>query len=242
MEDYDRYSEWKGWGEGQFMIVSDYERAYYAAEFSEVPVKNEKVLEIGFGSGALLAWLRDQGAELYGTEISAQGKELAARRGITILDTDLAQAETLKGQFGVVAAFDVFEHLTHQQIRDLLDKAAILLRPGGHLIARFPNGASPFGGIVQHSDVTHVTTLTKTKIGQLIVGKPFVIQRAGDTAIPKHGGFPARIAKHGRAFLRRLFERGVSALYGLHDMSFYHNLTIVLRRVDDVANDRSAQP
>lgn len=241
MENYDRYSEWKGWGEDKFMVVSDYERAYYDTELSGLVLRDEKVLEVGFGSGTLLAWFRDQGAELYGTEISEQGKELASRRGVTILDVDLTQAETLKGQFGLVAAFDVFEHLTHQQIRDLLDKAAILLRPGGHLIARFPNGASPFGGLIQHSDVTHVTTLTKTKVGQLIVGKPFVIQRAGDTAIPKHGSFPARIAKHGRALLRGLFERGVRALYGLHDMSFYHNLTIVLRRVEDVTDDGSAQ-
>lgn len=237
--EYDHYDEWKGWGEDQFMVLSDQDRAYFAAEFAGLKVRGEKVLEIGFGSGTLLAWLGEQGAERYGTELSPQGQTLARQRGVRVLDTELSDAAALKGQFGIVAAFDVLEHLTHQQIRDVLAKAALLLRPGGHFVARFPNGASPFGGLIQHSDVTHVTTLTTTKLGQLMLGTPFVIQRAGDTAIPRNGSVPVRLAKQGRALLRRMLERSISALYGLGDMAFYHNLTVVLRRVEDTPSTPS---
>ena len=230
---YARYEEWKGWGEEQFMIATDYERAYYDTEFTGITVSKENVLEIGFGSGSLLAWLRDKNANLYGTEISIQNQTFARNHGVTILDPSLSEVETLIGKFGVIAVFDVFEHLTHQEITQLLDKAALLLRPGGHLVARFPNGGSPFARFIQHGDVTHVTTLTKTKLTQLMIGKPFEIQRAGDSAIPMHGGVVTRVAKHGRRILRSVFERGIRALYGYDDMSFYHNMTVVLRRTDD---------
>ncbi len=231
---YAKYEEWKGWGEDQFMVLTDSERAYYDAEFSDVPVRGEKVLEIGFGSGTLLAWLREKGAELSGTEISEQGRTLAARRGVTVLDIDLCQAESMAGQFGVVAAFDVLEHLTYSQIATLLDRIAILLRPGGYFIARFPNGASPFGRMHQHGDITHISTLTENKIVQLMSGKPFSVQRAGDAAAADHGGFATRLAKYGRRLLRRGFERGVSALYGF-DLPFHPNIALVLRRSDTAA-------
>jgi len=232
-ESYAQYEEWKGWGEDQFMVVSEYERAYYDAEFTGIPVDKENVLEIGFGSGSLLAWLRDKNANLYGTEISVQNQNFARKHGVRILHANLSEVDALAGQFGVIAVFDVFEHLTHQEIVQVLDKAAMLLRPGGYLIARFPNGGSPFGRFIQHGDMTHVTTLTKTKLTQLMIGKPFDIQRAGDSAIPMHGSFTTRIAKYGRSILRRVFERGISTLYGFDDMSFYHNMTVVLRRTND---------
>ena len=231
---YARYDEWKGWGEEQFMVLSDLERAYFDAEFSGITVHGKKVLEIGFGSGSLLAWLRDQGAELYGTELSSQGKLLAAQQNVEILDVDLSRAYELKGQFGAVAAFDVLEHLTYSEIVSLLDKAATLLRPGGFFIARFPNGASPFGRAHQHEDITHVSTLTPGKIVQLMLDKPFDMQRAGPTALPPHGGFVVRTGKRVRGVLRKTFERGVSALYG-YPIPFSFNVIVVLRRRADDA-------
>jgi 2-polyprenyl-3-methyl-5-hydroxy-6-metoxy-1,4-benzoquinol methylase len=237
---YGRYDEWKGWGEDQFMLLGDAERAYFDAEFSGIAVKGQKVLEVGFGSGALLGWLRGNGAELYGTELSPQGIASAKRQGVVVLDTDLSQTTGMDGQFGVVAAFDVLEHLTHQETNALLDRAATLLRPGGVFIARFPNGASPLGRLHQHADITHVTTMTAEKIVQLMIGKPFEVQRAGDIAVALHGGVASRLGKKIRSLLRRTFETGICALYGLkgpplygHRMPFGPNLIIVLRRLPD---------
>lgn len=227
--DYRGYDEWKGWDAGQFMLLSDAQRASYALEFRGIPLPGRKVLEIGFGSGSLLAFLQERGAELSGTEISEQGRTLAAARGIALLDSALDQAGDLAGQFDIVAAFDVLEHLPSSQIRELLDKVGVLLRPGGIFIARFPNGASPFGRGLQHGDATHINTLTASKIEQLALGKPFVLERAGDSAVPAHGRFVKRMAMHGRNGLRRVFDAGLRALYGIQG-PLHPNLTIVLRR------------
>jgi len=230
-DQYENYDAWKGWDETGFMVTTDFERAYYDVEFADIPVAGQRVLEIGFGSGSLLAWLRGKDAELYGTELSPQGRKLAADKGVHVLDATLTQLEELEGTFGVVAAFDVLEHLTYQEIVQLLDTAGKLLRPGGYFVARFPNGASPLGRFIQHGDITHVTTLTASKLSQLMLGKPFVMQRAGDTAVPKVGGLAVRMGKHVRSVLRSGLERTLKALYALHDVPFYYNMTVVLRRV-----------
>lgn len=228
-ETYAGYDAWKGWDSSQFMLLTDSQRSYYAMEFQEIPLHGENVLEVGFGSGSLLAWLTEQKATVYGTELSPQGVSLAAERGVIVIDPKLDEADRLTGQFGVVAAFDVLEHLSTDEIIALLDKVAILLRPGGYFVARFPNGGSPFGRSIQHGDVTHVSTLTISKIDQLLAGKPLVLDRAGDAAVPVHGNLPTRYAKRLRQVLRHGFERGLRGLYGLEG-PLHPNLTIVLRR------------
>lgn len=67
----------------------------------------------------------------------------------------------------MVAAFDVFEHFTLDEIDARLRAVEMMLRPGGHLILRFPNGQSPFGLMPQNGDVTHKTALSKHMIEQL---------------------------------------------------------------------------
>lgn len=227
---YAGYDAWKGWDADRFMELTDFLRIYYRAEFRDVPVAGEKVLEIGFGSGSLLAWLREQGADLYGTELSRQGVALAAESGVTVLDPSLAEVDSLAGRFGVVAAFDVLEHLTNEEIVVLLDKACALLRPGGFLMLRFPNGGSPFGRMIQHGDVTHVNVLTAAKLGQLIAGKPLAMVRIADAVVPVAGGFALRAMQRSRDLLRKGFELGLRALYGLNG-PLHPNVVVVARRL-----------
>jgi 2-polyprenyl-3-methyl-5-hydroxy-6-metoxy-1,4-benzoquinol methylase len=226
---YQGYEEWKGWGREQFQQLDDRQRSYYATEFAGIPLNNVDVLEIGFGSGSLLAWLRQQGAVVHGTEVSTQAKVFATQAGVTVLDERLDDIQAMAGSFGVVAAFDVLEHLTQAEITGLLDKAAVLLRPGGHFIARFPNGASPFGLAIQNGDITHVSTLSATKLSQWLVGRPFTIERLGNSSSATHGGVAMRVGRLVRGVLRAGVERGLRALYGIEG-PLHPNLTVVLRR------------
>ena len=41
----------------------------YEDIFKNINLKEKKVLEIGFGSGSLMKWMRDRGAEVSGVEI-----------------------------------------------------------------------------------------------------------------------------------------------------------------------------
>ena len=52
-----------------------------------------------------------------------------------------------------------------------------MLKPGGLLMLRFPNGQSPFGRYLQHADHTHRSTLSLPIIEQLTVSGPLTIVR-----------------------------------------------------------------
>lgn len=226
---YQNYDQWKGWDTDRFMSLSDPVRAYYRSEFAGMPIAGEKVLEVGFGQGSLLAWLKEQGAEVYGTELSEQGKALAQARGIVVLSPDLQDADNMAGAFGMIVAFDVLEHLTLAEIRSLLEKAATLLRDGGYFVARFPNGGSPFARALQHGDITHVSTLTVSKINQIMLDIPLHLARSGEPRAYFHGGLHKRVAKRARNLARSGFERMISMLYGITD-PLSANLILVLQK------------
>ncbi|EQD72861.1 Cyclopropane-fatty-acyl-phospholipid, partial [mine drainage metagenome] len=66
--------------------------------------------------------------------------------------------------FELVVAFDVIEHIREGELYGFLLEIKRILRDGGHFIARFPNGDSPFGLPYQNGDVTHVTAIGSGKV------------------------------------------------------------------------------
>lgn len=122
----------------------------------------ERLLDIGFGRGVFLDWAKAQGVETSGVEIIPAFAAAAAGRGHRQIDP-----ATYTGSFHVITALDVLEHMTLEQLRDVLTNAARLLAPDGVFIARFPNGASPFAGVPQHGDLTHLRTLTPNALRQI---------------------------------------------------------------------------
>jgi 2-polyprenyl-3-methyl-5-hydroxy-6-metoxy-1,4-benzoquinol methylase len=94
-----------------------------------------KVLDIGFGTGALGSVLKDNGfKELYGVEIDdearAQGEHIYNKTCATL---DLF----LESQFDLILILDVLEHLSNPI--DLFSKAASLLSPSGVMLISVPN-------------------------------------------------------------------------------------------------------
>jgi SAM-dependent methyltransferase len=228
VEAYGSYVDWKGWDASGFMTPSERDRHYFAGELAGIPMR--RVLELGFGNGAFLAWARERGAEIYGTEIVP---ELAARgceAGIHVLPVNLTQAPaSLDGSFDCIAAFDVMEHLTLEQSQTLLAEVGRLLRPGGAFIARFPNAQSPLGNVYQHGDCTHLTPLSGAIVGQLVRDTPLEIVRAGNPFDPIFGSLPKRLAMRGRAVARKAVERGIAALYSF-DVPLGPNCVVVATR------------
>jgi 2-polyprenyl-3-methyl-5-hydroxy-6-metoxy-1,4-benzoquinol methylase len=185
--DYDGYSEWKNWT--KFFQYSADDASYFERELGGVELRNRRLLEIGFGEGRFLGWARDRGALVTGMERDANALAAARKDGVSLIDGDLGQhSKALRGQYAVIAAFDVFEHLTLTQIEDYLAAAAQLLEPNGILILRYPNGQSPFGLPQQHGDVTHLTALSRAKIDQLASPYGLHTIRYGAAAIPRGNG------------------------------------------------------
>jgi SAM-dependent methyltransferase len=156
------YVQWKSWEDCGFGRYSPLDSVYYAAEFGMRPPVTARALEIGFGNGAALAWLRDAGVDTYGVEANPMLVERARRllgENRAFGDLEDATLSNLSGTFTHVIALDVLEHVPMSSLPQMLARVRTLLTPGGVALFRFPNGDSPFGRIYQHGDPTHITTL-----------------------------------------------------------------------------------
>lgn len=157
---YDNYVEWKGWDGENFSRYTAGEALFYHAEFGHVVDKTSNrqphVIEIGFGNGSLLGWLRDNGAIATGLEVQDQLKQRARQTGFAVIDT---LAVVPDASVDMVVALDVFEHIRYPDLRRLCEAIHRVLKPGGHLVARFPNGDSPFSMPFQNGDATHVLSI-----------------------------------------------------------------------------------
>jgi SAM-dependent methyltransferase len=207
----DEYLDWKGWDAAPFGQC-DAERArYFAAETALGDGRGCRVLELGFGNGGCLAWLRSTPAEVYGVELNpalvdAARTLLGAGRAFTSLDAP--ELGALAGRFTHILAFDVLEHVPQEALGALLARLGQLLAPGGLVVARFPNGDSPFGRIHQHGDPTHVTTLGRAKVEYFARRAGLIVQCLRAPALPAAGlslrAWRRRLLLAARAPLERL--------------------------------------
>jgi SAM-dependent methyltransferase len=175
---YAGYEQWKGWNKP--FAVSAGERAYFEGELQGLKISGAEVLEIGFGSGSCLAWAREQGARVAGTEINEALLAAARMFGVDVLPADFERtASDWAGRFDTIVAFDVFEHFAVADVVTRLRAAETMLKPDGHIILRFPNAQSPFGLAPQNGDPTHKSALSLNVFEQLTQGMSFKVVRYG---------------------------------------------------------------
>lgn len=170
---YEGYTEFKNWHATEFGLFTEDDAHYYQHEiapfFFDIERASFTMLEVGFGNGSLLGWARSQGVKVYGTEIQDELKNRALDAGFLVID-DLKSVE--KNSVDLCVALDIFEHVDFDDLIDLCRDIRSTLRPDGYLIARFPNGDSPFSMVNQNADPTH-----KQHIGR--IKAETIMQRSG---------------------------------------------------------------
>lgn len=152
---YRSYKDWKGWHD--LFNPSPQEKALFEKEFSFLDLKEKKFLDFGFGSGALLTWAKSKGADVAGIEIQASLVEAANQLHIT---THESINEIIDGTVDIVSFFDVLEHLTKDEIQELLKETYRITKTGCSVIIRVPNCQSPAGLANQFADPTHISMLS----------------------------------------------------------------------------------
>src|SRR5262245_56100464 len=108
----DEYLDWKQWPEHRFGACDALLANYFAAETGIADGRGLKVLELGFGNGALLGWLARSGAEVYGVEANPRLVEQARSllgEGQVFADLGAPPLAQRAGSFTHVIAIDVLE-------------------------------------------------------------------------------------------------------------------------------------
>ena len=162
------YLRWKSWDEGSsqqdFGAMSVYQADYYRKILKLSGItQTSKILEIGFGNGAFLAYCKNHGYKIVGTEVNADLLRVANSAGYQVFDGEFLESAE-PSSFDFIFAFDVIEHIHPENTVSFLSSCRQILRPGGVATFRFPNGDSPMAMPNFNADVTHVNWIGSGKI------------------------------------------------------------------------------
>lgn len=226
-EAYGDYDKWKGWSADQTSLQ---DRRLIDIELARTGVAPPaRVLEIGFGTGALLLYLKSLGYECWGIERRAVHNDALERQGIMIRSGDVADLP--EQHFDLVCAMDVFEHLEKSEIIAMLRKIHAVLKPGGRLLVRFPNGASPFGAMNQSADLTHLTLLSISSFSQACSLAELEVVGGWNSAVSwRAQGLLRSIAKPVLVAGRRVVEIMIGALFYGERRALDMNVTVCAER------------
>lgn len=104
------------------------------------------ILDLGCSSGGFLDSVKSPAWKLYGIEMSdAVARRAEARCGAEVFVGQILDAPFSPGSFDAITCFHVFEHLYHP--REVLEKVAAWLNPGGVFYTMMPNIDSAGGHI-----------------------------------------------------------------------------------------------
>jgi 2-polyprenyl-3-methyl-5-hydroxy-6-metoxy-1,4-benzoquinol methylase len=108
------------------------------ANLIERTIPRGRLLDVGTGYGFFLALMQSRGWEAMGLEVSPTGVQYGRKRwGLSILSQPWQDSSFQEGEFDVVTAFYVVEHLPDPVA--FFREVHRILRPGGMILVRCPH-------------------------------------------------------------------------------------------------------
>ncbi|MFH1702687.1 MAG: class I SAM-dependent methyltransferase [Nitrospirota bacterium] len=144
-------------------------RRYYGRFLPQY--KSATILDIGCGNGGFVYFLQNSGLKnAMGVDVSKEQVEFAHKIGIeSVVHADLK--EFLSGQveaYEVIFARDIIEHLTKDEILEVLETVYKALKTDGLFVVQAPNGESLFSGRLRYGDFTHEMVFTRSGLNQIL--------------------------------------------------------------------------
>ncbi|WP_195904260.1 class I SAM-dependent methyltransferase [Microvirga lotononidis] len=181
-EHYRRHGKWNDPNPGREYMISeghrDLETIFNDASVYSLP--DCRILDIGCGSGNLLGWFHEHGAQarnLYGIDLVPDRID-AARRRYPEFTFEQANAETLNfpdKSFDLISVFTVFSSVLDDRMSSkIAGTITRLLKPDGAIVwydLRYPNPRNP-----------HVRAMTKAQIRRLF--PDFALDLKSTTLLP----------------------------------------------------------
>jgi SAM-dependent methyltransferase len=211
------------------------------------------VLDVGCGSGGFLYHLSQRFPGVYevmGTDASGPALDYAASRGISVVRGDFPQQDFGERTFDAVTFWAVLEHLLEPKA--FVEKASLLLRPGGLCFVLVPNmrslAARLLGARYRYVYPQHLNYFTRETLSQLGAARfepvelgsshfnPVVIwqdwrRRGGNVSNEERG----ELLKRTTAYKQNPWLKPVKAAYGLTEkalgaLTLADNLVAVWRK------------
>jgi SAM-dependent methyltransferase len=145
--------------------------AQYEAIYRTLPVgRDATIVDLGCGKGEWVRWLASKGfRDVVGVDGAADDLAMAGAHG----QGRFLQADALEHLAGMATASadlvhlkDVVEHLTRDELLQMLEEAHRVLRPGGELWVLTFNAQSPLASSTRYGDFTHELGLTPSSMSQ----------------------------------------------------------------------------
>lgn len=220
----DTYADWKDWSAESFARYSRTNARYWRWHLQRAhPAPLRSVLELGFGNGQFLGYLRDHGVQAVGVELQPLLCERAREAGFAAY-TDV-DAVPVQERFDLVAAFDVIEHIEPAALPALLRQIKGRLAPGGVVLLRFPNGQSPFGREYQYGDWTHVSVLGADKLAHVARLCGLRVVRWGEWPWWRESFNPVRLL---RGVVQALLGGAIAFGFRIDSRNLSKNMVVVL--------------
>lgn len=212
------YLKWKAWEENRFAIYNAKDDATFALEFNKARISitdESSILEVGFGNGTLAGWVLHKTRHYVGTELNPNLIKRAIAAGIEAYPATTDLTDVAAGRkFELVVMFDVLEHMSLEEITQILTSARHCLTKNGKIIFRVPSGDSPFSGHLMYGDITHRTALGSYAIRQLAEIADLQVVSIHSAAYPIFGmGLPIALRRATVSLARKLTGIAIKAIY-----------------------------
>lgn len=152
--------------------------AFFKKEFSTYlpESKGAQILDIGAGNGSFILACKELGyTQLLGIDLSKE--QISVGHSLNIKELIYADANVWLNEkaqsYDFISAIDLVEHLTKDELLNLLINIFTALKPGGTLLIRTPNLDCPLSNVYARGDFSHEVFLNKSSCNQVLLSTGF---------------------------------------------------------------------